>query len=116
MKDKEKIITALLTSDTQTEASAKAGISDRTIRSYLADPAFNAEFQRRKQKLLDDASRQLQASLKTAITALKGIVTSKTSSDGAKINASRALLEYGLRYTEITDILSRLEALERPSE
>ena len=50
MKDTEKIITALLTSDTQKEASAKAGISDRMLRSYLANPVFNAEYQRRKQK------------------------------------------------------------------
>ena len=116
MKDKEKIITALLTSDTQSEASAKAGITDRTLRSYLANPAFNAEYQRRKQKVLADASRQIQSCLKTAITALKQIVTSKTSSDGAKISASRALLEYGLRFTEITDIMVRLEALEKTFE
>lgn len=116
MKDKEKIITALLTSETQSEASAKAGISDRTLRSYLANPAFNAEYQRKKQKILTDASRQIQLCLKTAITALKQIVISETSSDGAKISASRALLEYGIRFTEITDIMIRLEALEKTFE
>ena len=116
MKDTEKIITALLTSDTQKEASAKAGISDRMLRSYLANPGFYAEYQRRKQKVFADATRQIQSSLKTAINALKSILTSKTSSDGAKINASRALLEYGLRYTDITDIMSRLEALEQTFE
>lgn len=116
MKDTEKIITALLTSDTQKEASAKAGISDRMLRSYLANPVFNAEYQRRKQKVFADASKQIQSSLKTAINALKGILTSKTSSDGAKISASRALLEYGLRFTELTDIMTRLEALEQTFE
>ena len=116
MKDKERIITALLTSDTQKEASAKAGISDRTLRSYLSNPVFNAEYQQRKQKMLADASRQIQASLKTAISALKEIVTSKTSSDGARISASRTLLEYGLRFTEITDITARLETLEQTFE
>lgn len=116
MKDKEKIITALLTSDTQKEASAKAGISDRTLRSYLANPVFNAEYQRRKQKVLLDATRQIQTNLKTAINALKDIITSKDSSDGAKISASRALLEYGLRYTEIADIMTRLEVLEQAFE
>ncbi len=114
MKDKEKVITALLTSDTKKEASAKAGISDRTLRSYLANPAFNTEYQKRKQKVLLDATRQIQSSLKTAINALNKIVTSKSSSDGAKISASRALLEYGLRFTDIADIIIRLEALEQP--
>jgi hypothetical protein len=82
----------------------------------LANPVFNAEYQCRKQKLLADASRQIQSCLNTAITALKAIVTSKTSTDGAKISASRALLEYGLRFTEITDIMMRLEALEKVFE
>ena len=113
MKDMEKIISALLTSDTQKEASAKAGISDRTLRSYLANPLFNAEYQRRKQKVLLDATRQIQSNLKTAITALHQIITNETSSDGSKISASRVLLEYGLRFTEITDIMTRLEALEK---
>ena len=116
MKDAEKIITALLTSDTQKEASAKVGISDRTLRSYLANPAFNAEYRRRKCKVLEDATRQLQTCLKTAINALKEIVMNKDSSDGARINASRAILEYGLRFTEITDIMTRLEALEQTSD
>ena len=116
MKDTEKIITALLTSDTQKEASAKAGISDRTLRSYLANPAFNAEYQRRKQRVLSDVTRQIQANLKTAISALQNIITNETSSDGAKISASRILLEYGLRFTEITDIATRLEALEQTFE
>ena len=114
--DKEKVISALLTSDTQKEASAKIGISDRTLRSYLANPAFNDEYQRRKQKILIDATRQLQSNLKLAINALKEIVTNTDSSDGAKINASRALLEYGLRFTDMTDVISRLEALEQTFE
>ena len=113
MKDTEKIITALLTSDTQSEASAKAGISDRTLRSYLADPSFNAEYQRRKQKIFTDATRQIQSCLKAAITTLKEIITNKNSSEKSKISASRALLEYGLKFTEITDIMVRLEALEK---
>lgn len=113
MKNTEQVISALLTSDTQKEASAKAGISDRTLRKYLSNPAFNNEYQRRKRKVLDDATRQIQTCLKTAINALKEIVTNKDSSDGAKISASRALLEYGLRFTDITDIMSRLEALEQ---
>ena len=116
MKDTERIITALLTSDTQKEASAKAGISDRMLRSYLANPAFNAEYQRRKRKVFEDATRQIQLTLKTAINTLKGILTSETSSDGAKISASRTLLEYGLRFTELTDITTRLEALEQTLE
>lgn len=112
MSNKDKALAALLSSDTQREAAAKCGITDRTIRLYLADPSFRSEYQRRKQQLVSDAANQIQASYHSAIRALRGIVESKEATAGEKISAARALLEYGLKFTEITDILSRLEYLE----
>ena len=113
MKNREKAMAALLASDTQAEAAAKCGISDRALRGYLADPSFNAEYQRRKRQLVSDATRQIQASYQSAIRALRGIVESDMSAEGAKISAARALLEYGLRFTEMNDVLPRLEELEQ---
>lgn len=113
MKDREKAMAALLSSDTQAEAAAKCGLSDRTLRSYLADPEFAAEYKRRKRQLVTDATKQIQASYKVAIKALRGIVESENASAGEKISAARALLEYGLRFTEMADVLSRLEDVER---
>ena len=107
---------ALLSSDTQAEAAAKCGLSDRALRGYLADPAFNAEYQRRKRQLVSDATRQIQASYQSAIRALRGIVESDTSSEGARISAARALLEYGLRFTDTNDIMTQLEDMERLME
>lgn len=110
--DKEKALSALLTSETKAEAAQKAGISDRTLRTYLSDPAFKAEYQKRKKKLLSDATHQIQQSMKIAVSTLRGIIQSKSSKDSDRITASRLILEFGLRYTEINDLLSRLEDLE----
>lgn len=111
--NKELMLSALMTSETRQEAAAKAGITDRTLRAYLSDPSFLAEYQRQRSKLLTDATHQLQSNFQTAIKTLVGIVKSKNSSDKAKISASRIILEYGLRFTEIADILTRLEEMER---
>ena len=114
MTDKqEKALAALMESDTQKEAAKKAGITARTLRNYMKDADFVAEYTSRKGHVVDDAARQIQGSLHTAINALRAIVEGREKADGGKISASRALLEYGLRYTEISDIISRLEALER---
>ena len=107
---------ALLSSDTQAEAAAKCGLSDRALRGYLADPSFHSEFQRRKRQLVSEATRQIQASYQSAIRALRGIVESDTSSEGARISAARALLEYGLRFTDTNDIMTQLEDMERLME
>ena len=109
----ELILSALMTSETRQAAAVKAGISDRTLRAYLADPSFLAQYQRQRTKLLSDATHQLQSNLQTTIKTLMSIIKSKSSSDKAKISASRLILEYGLRFTEITDILSRMDDLER---
>ena len=38
---------------------------------------------------------------------------SDTSSEGARISAARALLEYGLRFTDTNEIMTQLEDMER---
>ena len=112
----EIILSALMTSETRQAAAEKAGISDRTLRTYLSDPDFIVRYQRQRTKLLSDATRQLQSNLQTTIKTLVGIIKSKDSSDKAKISASRLILEYGLRFTEITDLVSRIESLERVTD
>lgn len=112
MKKHEKAMAALLSSDTQTEAATKAGISERTLRGYLADPEFGAEYYRRKRQLVSDATRQIQASYQAAINALRGIVEGDKSSESGRISAARALLEYGLKFTETNDLMIRVEELE----
>ena len=77
--DKERVLTALLTSETKVEAAEKAGVSRRTISTYLADPDFNAEYRRRKRKLLSDASNQIQRSMKIAVSTLDSIIKNKDS-------------------------------------
>lgn len=111
MKNREKAMAALLSSDTQTEAAAKCGITDRTMRAYLADPEFYAEYRKRKRQLVSDATRQLQASYQSAIRALRNIVERDDSTEGARISAARALLEYGGRFTETNDIMTEMEEL-----
>ena len=113
MTHKEKAMAALLTSDTQAEAAAKTGITVRTLRGYFSDPAFSAEYKRRKRQLVSDATRQIQASYHSAIKALRDIVESDSSSANEKISAARALLEYGLRFTDTNEILTGIEDLEQ---
>ena len=116
MKAREKALAALLSTDTQTDAAALCGLTTRTLRLYLADPSFNAEYQRRKRELVTDATKQLQTSFSAAINALRGIVESDLSQDGAKISAARALLEYGARFTEMNDIMIQLEELSEAAK
>lgn len=110
--NKDKALAALLSCRTQQEAAAQAGIAERTLRGYLEDPSFCAEYERRRRKLVDEAAATIQKSLQAAIHSLNKIVNDGKDKR-AVVAASRTLLEYGLRYTEISDICRRLEDIEQ---
>lgn len=44
--------------------------------------------------------------------ALQDIVQDDSAADPARVAAARALLEYGLKFAEITDVNKRLDKLE----
>ncbi len=107
-----KALQALLTCPTKRAAAAEAGIDEKTLRRYLADPAFQKEYKRAFQSLVTDATREAQKTLSPAIIALKSIMEDEGESAGSRISAARSLLDFGMRLTEISDILDRLTELE----
>lgn len=112
----EKVIAALLTNPTKQDAAAAAGISTATLRRYLSDEDFQREYRQALSGLVDEAAAQARQSLAPALQCLKEIVSDKEEATSAKIQASRALLEYGLQIISVADIESKLQELERLQE
>lgn len=112
----ERYLTALLTSSTQKEAAEKAGITPRWMREVMRDPEFAEEYARRKAAVVDDATRQIQAVYQKAIKALETVIDAGDSSNRDKINASRAILEFGQQFTESNEVLARIDDLERMTQ
>lgn len=102
----------LLTYPTKKEAAKAAGITDRTLRKYLADDEFQAEYKKAFGRIVTDATRQAQKALSPAIALLLNVVNDENETAGSRISAARSILEYGLKLTEFNDILQDLEALE----
>ena len=110
--NKERALQALLTQPNKKAAAEAAGITPRTLTTYLADPEFQREYKKAFGALVHDATRQAQKSLSPALSALRDIVEDEEENANARIAAARSLLEYGLRLTEFSDILEELEAVE----
>ena len=108
---KEKALAALLMCKNKKEAAASAGITPRAITKYLSDPEFQREYAKAFQGLVDDATREAQGALSPAISVLRTIALDEAENSNARIAASRALLEFGLRLTEFSDILRELQQL-----
>lgn len=101
-----------MTHPTRKAAAEAAGIDPRTMRRYLADPEFQAAYKEAFSGLITDATRQAQQSLSPALSTLREIVEDSGEDAKVRIQAARNILEYGLRLTEITDILRDLEGAE----
>ncbi len=109
---KQKALVALLTQPTKEKAAAAAGITSKTLRSYLDDPEFQAEYKKAFAGLVEDATRKVQQTLDPAVAVLREIMEDSDENGQVRVSAARSVLEYGLKMTEQTDIITRLQELE----
>lgn len=110
--NQQRALQALLTQPNKKAAAEAAGITPRTMTTYLSDPDFQREYKKAFGQLVQDATRQAQQALSPALSALLDIVKDEDENSSARIAAARSLLEYGLRLTEFSDILAELETVE----
>lgn len=110
--NKEKALAALLTCSSKEEAAKAAGITPRTLWSYLQDKDFQEAYKKAFGELVEGATRQAQQSLQPALSTLREIVEDGEQAPTVRIQAARTILEYGLKLTEINDILRIMEAAE----
>lgn len=113
---KQKALLALLTNPTKTAAAAAAGITPKTLRGYLEDPAFQAEYKRAFAGMVEDAVRQAQQALAPALSTLREVVEDSGEGSQLRISAARSILEYCLKLTEQHDMLGKLQELEKTVE
>ena len=113
---RQKALLALLTTPTREQAAAAAGITSKTLRGYLADPEFQAAYKKAFADLVEDATRKVQQTLEPAVAVLREIMEDRSENGQVRVSAARSVLEYGLKMTEQTDILTRIQELEAAME
>ncbi|MGI8542817.1 MAG: hypothetical protein ACR2MD_04980 [Aridibacter sp.] len=109
-KNHEKALTALLTSNSITEAATKAKLSETTLYRYLQDNEFKDKYRNARRNLLESSIGQIQGATSDAVETLKRNLDCGTPS--AEIRAAQIILDNSNRAFEITEILQRLENLE----
>lgn len=102
----------MLTCKSRTEAARVCGLSTKTLQGYEKLPEFADALERGRREALADAAHRMAAGYSDTVDALQAIVQDDSAADPARVAAARALLEYGLRFAEITDINKRLDKLE----
>ena len=112
----QKALVALLTNSTKEAAAKAAGIESKTLRRYLSNPDFQAEYRRAFASMVEDATRQAQQTLSPALSVLREIMEDGDIPAAARVSAAKTALEYALRLAEVSDLAARLEALENAAK
>lgn len=109
---RQRALACLLTCRTQEEAAAAAGCTPKTIREYLKEEEFAAEYRRRYDELFEDAARSAEKYINPALQILWAICENEGSPPTARVSAAVNLIRCGRELRETGDIIRRIGALE----
>lgn len=108
----ERIIAALLSCGSVSEAAKETGVSRQIIYNRLQDEHFKAEYDHRRTIVLNEACNALQSTLTEAVRTIRDIMTDEENAPQIRLNAAALILQNSLKYVEQIDIISRIEKLE----
>jgi len=108
----EAIIAALIAEGSIKGAAASLKCTARTLYDRMKSPEFKDLYAQAKADILKTATAKLQGKLCEAVDTLTEIMTDEEAAKQTRANCAVSILQYGARFTETTDILERLEAIE----
>lgn len=112
-QNQQKAIAALLSSPSREDAARKCGLTSRTLRVYFQNDEFCEAYRASFQELTENATRKAQQLLCPALETLEEVMQDADAPPATKTNAARIVIESTLKLTEVNDILTRIENLER---
>ena len=112
----EALIDAFLKYDKITDIMQKTRLSRSTIQRYKADPTFQQLLAERRMEFVKVAVAKMQGFLLEGVEILQTIIRDDETSPQTKVNAIQIMFNQCRVWTETTDILERLKALENASQ
>lgn len=112
----ERVISAFLNNFRMVDVMKETGLSKNTVYKIRNDPEFQNALRERKEAILKTAVNKMQGYLTKDVEILQKIIEDPETSAQVKINGIQTLMNQLRDWTTTTDILKRLEALQKPSE
>lgn len=109
----ETAIASLLATSTIREAASQCGISERTLKRWLAMPEFQAVLSEAKSDILKAATSKLRRDASAAVDVLSSVAADTEAPAGSRVTAGRAILELAFKSHETETLEERISALER---
>ena len=112
-KNDEIILSALIAAGSIRAAAKIADVSETTIRTRLNDDDFRQRYEQAKGAILTEACDALSARLTLAVDTLCEVLEDTENAATVRVSAASEILRQGLRYIEVANILTRLDAIEK---
>jgi hypothetical protein len=111
-RKKEQAIIALLEAPTVKEAAEMVKINPATLYKWMALPEFEEAYRKARHRAMGEAIARLQQASSEAVDTLRDVMGDQEATPASRVTAARAVLELGMRGTEIEVIEVRLKQLE----
>jgi hypothetical protein len=108
----ERALESLLSTVSHKQAAAQAGVSERSLRRYLADPVFQGEYRARRRQMMADATA---LAVKFSVDAVATLVTIFKDTDmppSVRVSAANSVFGIADAGLKTEDVIARIEALE----
>lgn len=112
----ERVIGAFLNNFRMVDVMKETGLSKNTVYKIRNDPEFQKVIRERKEAILKTAVNKMQGYLTKDVEILQQIIEDPDTSAQTKVNAIQTLMNQLRDWTTTTDIMKKLEALQKPSE
>jgi len=107
---RDAALAALLTAPTIVEAARTAGVGERTLRRWLADPGFAAEYDAACRQAFNQAIFALQQASGEAVATLRRNLN--CGNPAVEVRAASEILAQAAQWQELHDLGDRVAALE----
>jgi Holliday junction resolvasome RuvABC DNA-binding subunit len=111
-RNKEKAISALISSSSIAEAAKIVGIGEKTLWRWLKLNGFKKAYREARRTIVNQAIAKVQLGMSAAIKTLMCVMIDEKAPASARVSAAKAMIDIGFKASEIEDLESRIENLE----
>ena len=108
----ETIITAFLKYDKLADIAREIKVTPQTAAKYRDDPELQELLSERRMQFVKAAVAKMQGFMTEGVETLQNIIRDSETSPQTRVNAIQIMFNQCKVWTETTDILERLQALE----
>jgi len=108
----DKALAALLSEATIAAAAAKVKVGERTIHTWLGEPAFADAYRSARRQAVQHAIARLQQASTDAVNVLCAVMVDTDAPPSTRIAAAKTVLEHAIQGVELDDLAARLDVLE----